>query len=84
MILSAINSWQLERKLVDKPQQLNRYRGPPDVPQTPVDVPDSSRYRGPIDTPQVMTVGSDVGIDEPHPPNYYHIGSAADPGYMTQ
>jgi hypothetical protein len=58
-----------------------RYRGPLEAPQTPMDVPDSSRYRSPIDTPQVMTVGSDVGMDEPHPPNYYHIGSAADPGY---
>jgi len=58
-----------------------RYRGPLDSPQTSMDIPDSFRYRGPIDTPQAMMVDSNVRTDEPRPPNYYHVGSAADPGY---
>jgi len=28
-----------------------------------------------------MMVDSNARTDEPCPPNYYHVGSAADPGY---
>ena len=79
MILSAINSMHLERRLVDKLQPLSPMHS--DTGVHLMHRRHSSRYRGPIDTPLAMTVGSDVGMDEPHPPNYYHIGSAADPGY---
>jgi len=58
-----------------------RYRGPVDSPQTPMDVTNGFRYRGPIDTPQALMDGSYVRGDTPHPPNYYHVGSAADLGY---
>jgi len=72
---------QLERKLIDKPYPLiPMHSDPLDSPQTPMDIPDSSRYRGPINTPQALMVDSNVRTDEPHPPNYYNIGSAADPG----
>jgi len=58
-----------------------RYKGPIDSPQTPMDIPDRFRYKGPIDTPQTLIDGSNVRGEIPHLPNYYHIGSAADPGY---
>jgi len=39
------------------------------------------RYRVPIDTPSTPMLGSRATGETLHSPKYYHMGSAADPGY---